>query len=263
MLCDFDKSLAPWLHRIGVTPFSANPMNSPLINLALEHYSWPQARTIIGSHVDDEDGFESLFKTCGVPNVILAQTHAGRLRETLLLFDKCLLADHVQAPFLAQTALVDFIEFIDTENSPVPGVTEIQSTDTREYDCILNDRDSLRRDELTLRRDMGFMLCHSVVEYLLWPTEEALCDVALSLSPYTNLSLLKLINRFTKNKTTHLPLNIEALKDAAAANEEVQLRDVISDVIAMPMGLSPSRFRLINDSYTQRFSANQLIVGGN
>ena len=86
MLIDFDHSLATWLTRIGVPPFKAKSTTSPLINLALQHFSCSNAQTIIEAHSSTPEEVESLFKHCGVPNVILAQLNATRILESINLF---------------------------------------------------------------------------------------------------------------------------------------------------------------------------------
>ena len=153
-----------------------------------------------------------------------------------------------------------FVESIDT---PVPPIDAISQIDQLEYQAILNEQDSLRMNDLALRRDPGFMLCHSIIEYLLCANEDNFYNVAVSLLPYSKCSLLKLINRFSKSQSSLLPINIEALREAAMDDEKVELSEILSEVLTLPWGLSPSRLSMLEKNYISRFTSSQKIVGAN
>jgi hypothetical protein len=264
MLNDFDQALGVWLQRIGIKPFKQRANNSPLINEALMHFSWPNAKAIIEAHLDDPDDpheTTALFEHCGVPNIILAQINYVRLIESLELYGTKLPAHPTQANFLYQTAFFDWIVYDYESESPVPCPISIASEDKREYKLISQKHVSRRDERYSLRRDNGFMLCHSLVEYLLWPNENTISDFAVSLLPYVNWPLTRLLNQISKAKTQHIPVDFEFIQASALAGDKVSLSEMLSTAIQLPYDLTPSRFRLVENNYESRYLTNQTVFG--
>ena len=187
MMTNFDQQLEVWLHRIGVTPYKPVGTVSPLVSKALANYCWPDAQFIIDAHIEESDGMQSLFKHCGVPNVFLAQLNSIKLVESLELFGERLCAHPQQAPIIHKTDFLPWVDFSLDSSSPIPSPIEIAQSDRDEFILVKQKVVSDRTDTFSLRHDNAFMLGHYLVEFLLWPSENSTCELAVGLQPFMNV----------------------------------------------------------------------------
>lgn len=261
MMTNFDQQLEVWLHRIGVTPYKPVGTVSPLVSKALANYCWPDAQFIIDAHIEESDGMQSLFKHCGVPNVFLAQLNSIKLVESLELFGERLCAHPQQAPIIHKTDFLPWVDFSLDSSSPIPSPIEIAESDRDEFTLIKKKVVSDRTDTFSLRHDNAFMLGHYLVEFLLWPSENSTCELAVGLQPFMNVPVTKIIKQISKSRTYHFPIDYEMLNEAALTGECVQLEEVLSDVLTYPFDLTPSRLALLIEDYQTRISQNQIVLG--
>ena len=261
MMTNFDQQLEVWLHRIGVTPYRPVETVSPLVSKALANYCWPDAQFVIDAHIEEADGMQSIFKYCGVPNVFLAQLNSSKLIESLELFGERLCAHPQQAPIIHKTDFLPWVDFSLDCSSPIPSPIEIAQSDREEFTLVKQKKVSDRTDTFSLRHDNAFMLGHYIVEFLLWPSENSTCELAVGLQPFMNITVTKIIKQITKSQTGRFPIDYEMLSQAALTGGSVVLEEVLAGVLTSPFDLTPSRLALLIEDYQTRISQNQIVLG--
>ena len=256
---DFDTSLSNWLIRIGVTPFQPATDTSPLINLALQHFSWKTAHDFINAELEDLSELDVLFARCGYPNLVQAEVNASRLLDSLSLHGRRLQAHSTQYNMLSKTSLAPVIDYVDDGNCPLPEQKVLYREDCSEFSHILKKTRCDRDIRFSLRRDDGFMLALGLTQFLLTPNEMTLGEVAVSLRQYMPFTLSKSSKFVDGNASMGSLLTPDMLYQAAESPNVEWLIRTVKNIIPMPFGLSQARHAMVLQYFNEKLAQGEVV----